>query len=341
MHVVEGAHQLYVFRKQHAVAEHVARHVAAAETGEVLVLNVLGQFAEMALHRFPGALGGDAHLLVVVARRAARCEGIVKPEAVVLGHAVGDVREGRRALVGGDHQIRVVLVMAHHIERRHDLAGLEVVRQVEKPADEGPIAGDAFLEERLPAGLRGRRSLDHETALRPDRHDDRVLHLLGLDETEDLRAEVLAPIRPPETAARDLAEAQMHAFDARAVDEDLAERPRQGQFIDIAGVELEGNVALRLAVLRVLVEIRSQGRLDHIEEPADNSVLVQVTDLLEILLDLAKQTIGGGLGTFRPILLLRRVETGVEQLDQAPGDLRIAPEGPLHIGLAKGNAGLE
>ena len=39
--------------------------------------------AEMALHRLPGAARGDAHLLVVVAGRAAGGEGVVEPEAVL------------------------------------------------------------------------------------------------------------------------------------------------------------------------------------------------------------------------------------------------------------------
>ena len=73
--------------KQHAVAEHVARHVADADDGERRRLDVAVHLAEMPLHRFPGALGGDAHLLVVVAGRAARREGVVQPEAVLLADA--------------------------------------------------------------------------------------------------------------------------------------------------------------------------------------------------------------------------------------------------------------
>ncbi len=38
MAVVEGGDQADVGREQHAVAEHVARHVADADDGEVLVL---------------------------------------------------------------------------------------------------------------------------------------------------------------------------------------------------------------------------------------------------------------------------------------------------------------
>ena len=67
---------------------------------------------KLPLDRFPGAAGGDAHLLVVVAGRPARREGVVEPEPVVLADRVGDVREGRGALVGGDHQIGIVPVVA-------------------------------------------------------------------------------------------------------------------------------------------------------------------------------------------------------------------------------------
>ena len=71
------------------------------------------QLAEMALHRLPGAARGDAHLLVVVAGRAARGEGVVQPEAVFARQRIGDVGEGGGALVGGDHEIGIVAVVAH------------------------------------------------------------------------------------------------------------------------------------------------------------------------------------------------------------------------------------
>ena len=76
--------------------------------------------AEMALDRFPGAARGDAHLLVVVAGRAAGGEGVAEPEAVGVGDVVGDVGEGRGALVGGDHEIGIVAVVAHDVGGRHD-----------------------------------------------------------------------------------------------------------------------------------------------------------------------------------------------------------------------------
>ena len=78
------------------------------------------RFAEMPLHGLPGAARGDAHLLVVIARRAARREGIAEPEMIVFRKCIGDVGEGRRALVGGDHQIGIIAVAPHGIGRRFD-----------------------------------------------------------------------------------------------------------------------------------------------------------------------------------------------------------------------------
>jgi hypothetical protein len=40
VHVIEGGDQLDVSRQQHAVAEHVARHVADTDAGEVRGLDV-------------------------------------------------------------------------------------------------------------------------------------------------------------------------------------------------------------------------------------------------------------------------------------------------------------
>ncbi|CAH0326415.1 hypothetical protein SRABI128_05320 [Microbacterium sp. Bi128] len=91
--VVEGSQQADVLGEQHAVAEHVAGHVADAHHGEGLGLGVEVQFAEVALDRLPRAAGGDAHGLVVVADGAAGGEGVAEPEPVFAGQSVGDVGE--------------------------------------------------------------------------------------------------------------------------------------------------------------------------------------------------------------------------------------------------------
>ncbi len=133
MPVVEGGQQPDLFRQQHAVAEHVAGHVADADDAEGLGLDVLAKLAEVPLDRFPGPLGRNAHRLVVVAGGASGGEGVAEPEAVGLGYAVGDVGEARRALVGGDHQIGIVIVVDDDALRGQHLAvGVEVVGDVQQ-----------------------------------------------------------------------------------------------------------------------------------------------------------------------------------------------------------------
>ena len=51
--VVERADELDVLREQHAVAEHVARHVADADDGEVVVVGVDVEVAEVAASPTP------------------------------------------------------------------------------------------------------------------------------------------------------------------------------------------------------------------------------------------------------------------------------------------------
>ena len=204
--MVERAQELDVARQQHAVAEHVTRHVADPDHREIGCMSVEAQLAEVALDRLPGAAGGDAHPLVVVPLRAAGGERVTEPEAVVGGDAVGDIGERGRSLVGGDDEVRVVLVVADHLRRRNDLAADDVVCQIEQAAQKRPITGDDLLLERLAATLH-RWALDHEAALRANRNDQRVLDHLRLHQAQDLGAEVLAPVRPAQATARHLAAA--------------------------------------------------------------------------------------------------------------------------------------
>ena len=218
MAVVERGHQADVFAQQHAVAEHVAAHIADSDDGEVLTLGVDAHLAEVALHRLPRTFGGDRHGLVVVPHRTAGGERISEPEPASLRDTVGDVGEGGRSLIRGDHQVGVIGISAHHPRRRHHLTriaidftggAIDIVGDIEKPGHEQGVALDT-----VGADVPG-RLLDDESALRADRHDDRVLHRLRLDQSEHFSAEVFAAIRPTQATAGHLAEPQMHTLDAR------------------------------------------------------------------------------------------------------------------------------
>ena len=291
--MVEGGNQLGLARQEHAIAEDVARHVATADRGEGLALDIpgaaiLADLPEVTLHRLPGAARRDAHGLVVVTGRTARGEGIVEPELLRLGDGIGRVGEGRRALVGRDDEIGIVAVIAPDPFGAQQVVAGDVVGDRQERGDEDHIG-------RLAAGkpgvaIRGvGQLLGIEAAFGADRHDDRVLHLLGLDEAENLGPIVLGPVRPAQTATGDLSETQMDTLDPRIEDEDLTERDRRRKPLDAAALEFEGE--RRLDPSRLCGQIRSravdreivgaQGRQDRVQKAADDAIVVDRIDIVE------------------------------------------------------------
>ena len=184
-------------------------------------------------------------------------------------------------------------------------------------ADEHLVGGDAFglhLIARRPH----RQVLGHEAALGADRHDHRILHLLRLHQAENLGAEVLRPVGPADAAARHLAEAQMHALDARRIDGDLVERARQRQVGDLAALELEGDHRLRLTFRVGLEEIRADRRLHDVDEMTQDAVLVEAVHILQFLFDALDDCLLLGLAVLRRGGA--RIETRVEQCDDVVDD---------------------
>ena len=170
-----------------------------------------------------------------------------------------------------------------------------------------------------------RHALRHEAALGADRHDHRVLDLLRLHQAEDFGAEILRPVGPADAAARHLAEAHVHALDARRIDEDLVERPRQRHAVELAAGKLDGDFRLRLAVLVELVVVGADRRLHRVDEAPHDAVLVEAVDLAQRGLDLGDD---GRLALARsrdPFLrLAARIEARVKQLDDLGGERRNA-----------------
>ncbi len=330
--MVERGDQQRVLGAEQAVAEDVARHVADADAGEVLGLTVDAALAEVALHRDPGATGGDAHRLVVVAHRAAGRERVAQPEAVVVGDAVGDVGEGGGALVGRDHEVGVVGVVAYDALRRHVLAVHEVVGDVEQPADEGLVAGDPLGQPGVAVGRVG-QLLAEEAALGADGHDHGVLHHLRLDQAEHLGAEVVAAVGPAQAASRDRAEAEVHALDPRRVDEDLEARPRLRQVGDLRRLELEGHVGVVLAVLTELEVVGPQRRADVRQVGAQDPVVVEAGDVVERPLDPGDDLVdprGPGLGVGGDAVA-SGVEARLEELHEHAGDVGVAAQRLLDV----------
>ena len=185
MAVVERRHHPGHGRQEHAVAEDVAGHVADSDNGERLRHHVATHLAEVALDALPRALGGDAERLVVVPGGPARGVGVAQPVPVLEADLVGGVREVGGALVGGHDEVRVGVRVEHpHLGRPHDLAGGDVVRQVEHAPHQRDVL-PALLLHQLAAV--GRRLLEHEPALRPGGHDHGVLDHLRLHQARGSR----------------------------------------------------------------------------------------------------------------------------------------------------------
>ena len=332
MAVIEGRDQLQLGRQQHAVAEHVARHVADADHGDRGGVEVMADLVEMALDCFPRALGGDAEFLVVVAIGAARCKRIAQPEAALDRDAVGDVGEGRGALVGRHHQVGVGVVVADGLGRRDDLAAHAVVGDVEQAGDEEAIDCFAFGRDDF-TRCAFRHRLADEAALGAGRHDDGVLDHLRLDQAQHFGAVIFHPVGPAQATARDRAAAQMHAFEAAREHENFTIRTRLRQERELAAVEFEND---GVADLRILEVGRAQGRQHQVGDAAQDVFGVGVVDVFQVV---AQGHQGGAAGgaLFGGRL---RVEAQQEAFDQGAHVDRLLAQAIGQVAQAETGAGL-
>ena len=289
----------------------------------------------MPLDRFPGATRRDAHLLVVVANRAARSKGIAKPETVVGRNTVGNIRKAGCALVCCHHQINVVGVMANHFGRRHDEALDQVVSEVQQAAKKELVAGYT-LGQRGFAVSGGRWILQHEAAFGTDRNNHRVLDMLGFHQTQNLGAEIFAPVRPAQAAACHLAVAQMNALNARRIDPDFKQRFGLGQTWHLARVELEAQVWLVCAVSGPLPEVGTQGCQHAGKKLAQDAVLIQTCHLGQMRLNLLLQQVLRGF----PVAGRGGVKAGMEQFHNRLRDQGVAVQSNFDVVLTEGKTKL-
>ena len=217
-------------------------------------------------------------------------------------------------------------------------SGADIVGDVEQRRDEQLVGGGAFGLDRL-ARAAARQPLRHEAALGADRHDHRVLHVLRFDQAQDLGAEILRPVGPADAAARHLAEAQMHAFDPRRIDEDLVQRPRQRHVVELAAGELDRDQLLRLAVAVELIEVgadRGCTALTKRRRMRSSSRLSTACSAVSIAAAMAASS-----RTLRSVAARRaRVETGVEQSDDLRRNAGVLAQRRPHIVLRERHADL-
>ena len=217
---------------------------------------------------------------MVVTGRTAGSERVVEPEAVALRYLVGDIRESRRTLVGGDNQVGVFAVAPDHALRSDDFAFDHVVGDIQQTTDELAVTLDAGLHDDVAIAVR--HALAEEPALGPGRNDDRVLDHLRLHQPEHLRAEVFAAVRPAQAAARNVAATQVYTLDVRREDEDLVLRPRQRCFRQFRGVQLDRNATPVAVEVSRQVEIAAQGCADRPGKCVEDTIFVDVLCLAQV-----------------------------------------------------------
>ena len=280
----------------------------------------------MPLDGLPGAPGRNAHDLVVIACRAARGEGVAQPEAVGFSHPVGDVGEGRRALVGGDDEIGIVPVMDHHaLGMDHLAVGGQVVGNVQKTLEEGRIGAHPLGPHGIGAAALG-QLLGIESALGAHGDDDGVLDLLGLYQTQDLGAEIITTVGPSQAAPGDRAEPQMDALHMGRPDEDLAIGLGQGQVGQFRGSDLEADIGFGCAVRAWLIVVCALDGADQQGDASQNPVLIQTFDRLQGLDNVGH--FDGRLGlTGLEVDFQGWIEFGPEQLENSRGHAGVGREG--------------
>ena len=330
--VIEGCQQPDTRRLQHAITEDITAHVADARHGERLAIDVGAEFPKMTLDGFPGTACGDAHLLMIVTLAAAGGECIAQPEPVFGGDLVRQIRERRRTLVCRHDEVGVVAVAPAHARGYMNLAVDDVVGDVEQPADEHPVATADLALDRVAITLG--QALADKSAFRPVGNDDGVLDLLGLHQAQHLGAEVLAPVRPAQAAARDTSGAQVDALHAGCVHENLVARPGPGQLGQLCRIELQRDVFARETRVIVGKEIRAKGCANHIEVTAQDAVLIEAGHRLQAGGDARL----GGVAQARALPLGHvGIEFRGKNFYQCRGQLRTCSQYFLHIGLAEGH----
>ena len=258
---------------------------------------------------------------MVVANRAAGCERIAQPEPILGADRVCGIRECGSPLIGGNHQVVVVTVASDYaLGAYYGLGAVgsngEVIGHIQQGADKD-LVGFATLGNPGVAVHSGiGQLLGVETTLGAGWNNNGVLDHLRLDQTQHLGAEVVAAVGPAQTATCHIAEAQVHAFHARGVHENLELGVRQRRKIDLLGRNLERKR------FSTQVCVGAQNSLENFQERAQVAVGVQGWNLVELFANLLQDffALSFALLVGKPVV---RVEAGVEELDVELCDLRV------------------
>ncbi len=168
----------------------------------------------------------------------------------------------------------------------------------------------------------------YEPALGAAGHDDRVLHHLGLHQTQDLGAEVVGTVAPADSAAGHPRASEVHTLHARRVHPDLVEQAGVSQELDVPAGELEREVGDPARPGRgrpapVAVVVRPERARDQLLQTAQRAVVGEDAHppqrAQERLTDVRGRSRCAPPG--RPAR--SRIEPRLEEIEQLPGEPRI------------------
>ena len=221
--------------------------------------------------------------------------------------------------------------MAHHAFGWQHAAGhIQIVGDRQQRADIDAVGFGAFGQPRIPVGGR-RQLLGIKPALGTGGHDHGVLHLLRLDQPQHFGAEIVAPVRPAQAAARDGPAAQVDAFDARGIHPDFAVRHRRRQAGNQRRIQLERH---RLRPARHIEIGAQRGQHGGTVQPQD-AIIIDAGHIGQAGID-ARQHISLRRAAIGHI----QIETRGKQRHQLLRDRRITLERIHRRHHAIGNAGL-
>ncbi len=214
----------------------------------------------------------------------------------------------------------------------NDLVLDDIVGDRQQRTDEDPVAFRALGQPAVAVDRGIGQLLGIEAALRAGRDDHRILDQLSLHQSEDFGTEVVAPVGPAQAAAGDRTAAQVDAFDARAVDPDLAIRNRRREARNFPGLDLE---CQRFGRGRS-EGIGAQRRADHRPHLPQDAVVIDAPNVLQRLFELGRGRFDSGFTAARSLGVVRRSK----QPDQRAGRLWRPTQGVDNGRDAECNAGL-
>ena len=127
----------------------------------------------------------------------------------------------------------------------------------------------------------------------------------------------------------------MYTFNSRAVDKNFKRRQWQRHFRNHIRLHLEGDIGLLCTVFVFLEVVSAQSSADQLDVGADDTVVIEVGDIFQLVVDLANHLLEGFF-----CCRFFRIKAFDEQLHQHLGNQRVADQRFFDVRLTKRGADL-